>query len=101
MFIGGEKKIRASAGNRTRIDCLEGNHADLYTTDACVKCALINYLYQIYITGFLLYVYYSLHCGKPVKKDNAIQLKFTITIYLPFVKNTQNKNPIERPSACP
>ena len=24
----------ASAGNRTRIDCLEGNHANLYTTDA-------------------------------------------------------------------
>ena len=30
-----KKKKRASAGNRTRIDCLEGNHADLYTTDAC------------------------------------------------------------------
>ena len=28
------KKKRASAGNRTRIDCLEGNHANLYTTDA-------------------------------------------------------------------
>ena len=25
----------ASAGNRTRIDCLEGNHANRYTTDAC------------------------------------------------------------------
>ena len=24
----------ASAGNRTRIDCLEGNHANRYTTDA-------------------------------------------------------------------
>ena len=27
-------KYHASAGNRTRIDCLEGNHANLYTTDA-------------------------------------------------------------------
>ena len=35
------KKIAASAGNRTRIDCLEGNHADLYTTDACDKCCYI------------------------------------------------------------
>ena len=25
----------ASAGSRTRIDCLEGNHANRYTTDAC------------------------------------------------------------------
>jgi hypothetical protein len=23
------------AGNRTRVDCLEGNHANLYTTIAC------------------------------------------------------------------
>ena len=30
-------KERASAGNRTRIDCLEGNHANLYTTDAMLK----------------------------------------------------------------
>jgi hypothetical protein len=29
------KKIRvASAGNRTRINCLEGSYADHYTTDA-------------------------------------------------------------------
>lgn len=26
----------ASAGKRTRINCLEGNYADHYTTDACV-----------------------------------------------------------------
>ena len=25
----------AMAGNRTRVDCLEGNHANLYTTIAC------------------------------------------------------------------
>ncbi len=29
------QKIRASAGSRTRVDCLEGNHANRYTTDAC------------------------------------------------------------------
>ena len=37
MYIVSKKYIkitRASAGNRTRIDCLEGNHANLYTTDA-------------------------------------------------------------------
>ena len=39
-------KVCASAGNRTRIDCLEGNHADLYTTDAYVYQCLIYYIYQ-------------------------------------------------------
>ena len=29
-----EKKYHASAGSRTRIGCLEGNHANRYTTDA-------------------------------------------------------------------
>ena len=29
-----EKKKFAMAGNRTRVDCLEGNHANLYTTIA-------------------------------------------------------------------
>ena len=29
-----KKKLTASAGSRTRVDCLEGNHADRYTTDA-------------------------------------------------------------------
>ena len=28
------KKLSASAGNRTRINCLEGSYADHYTTDA-------------------------------------------------------------------
>ena len=28
------QKLNASAGSRTRVDCLEGNHADRYTTDA-------------------------------------------------------------------
>ena len=28
----------ASAGNQTRINCLEGSYADHYTTDACWKC---------------------------------------------------------------
>ena len=29
-----ERKKNASAGNRTRINCLEGSYADHYTTDA-------------------------------------------------------------------
>ena len=32
-------KGSASAGSRTRIDCLEGNHANRYTTDAVVLWA--------------------------------------------------------------
>jgi hypothetical protein len=31
------KNIHASAGNRTRINCLEGSYADHYTTDALVE----------------------------------------------------------------
>ena len=31
-----ENAENASAGNRTRIYCLEGNNANLYTTDAAV-----------------------------------------------------------------
>ena len=30
----GGQKVTASAGNRTRINCLEGSYADHYTTDA-------------------------------------------------------------------
>ena len=40
--LQGRIKIDASAGNRTRIDCLEGNHANLYTTDACLKLTGFN-----------------------------------------------------------
>ena len=32
----GEKRIYASAGNRTRVNCLEGNYAYHYTTDAFI-----------------------------------------------------------------
>ena len=36
--------MTAMAGDRTRIDCLEGNHADHYTTiaDGCRKLAARN-----------------------------------------------------------
>ena len=34
-------KIYASAGNRTRIYCLEGNNANLYTTDAVNNILLL------------------------------------------------------------
>ena len=37
-------KSSASAGSRTRVDCLEGNHANRYTTDATdLFCSLIRY----------------------------------------------------------
>ena len=32
--VGGHVKLFASTGSRTRVDCLEGNHASRYTTDA-------------------------------------------------------------------
>ena len=32
-----KEKIYASAGNRTQINCLEGNYANRYTTDATGK----------------------------------------------------------------
>ena len=39
LFPLGKKKINASAGNRTRVNCLEGSYAHHYTTDA--------FLYQV------------------------------------------------------
>ena len=38
-------KNAASAGNRTRIYCLEGNNANLYTTDADARNRAQNYIY--------------------------------------------------------
>lgn len=35
-----DKKFTASAGNRTRINCLEGSYADHYTTDALLTLVL-------------------------------------------------------------
>ena len=37
----GQENI-ASAGNRTRINCLEGSYADHYTTDAVMILLLLN-----------------------------------------------------------
>ena len=37
-----KKRISASAGNRTRINCFEGSYADHYTTDAL--CARLLYI---------------------------------------------------------
>ena len=36
----GSDQNNASAGNRTRINCLEGSYADHYTTDAYLPGAL-------------------------------------------------------------
>ena len=46
------KKV-ASAGNRTPINCLEGNYADHYTTDACMS-SIINY-FSIHELGWFAY----------------------------------------------
>ncbi len=46
------------AGNRTRINCLEGSYADHYTTIAsCLRRTYYNYLNTIadYIVIFILY----------------------------------------------
>ena len=36
------KSMCASAGSRTRVDCLEGNHANRYTTDATTLVSVSN-----------------------------------------------------------
>ena len=43
-----DSKSCASAGSRTRVDCLEGNHANRYTTDAVIRalCLKSNSLYS-------------------------------------------------------
>ena len=38
--IGEKIKTDASAGNRTRINCLEGSYADHYTTDALMRYSM-------------------------------------------------------------
>ncbi|GFX95667.1 hypothetical protein TNCV_4885931 [Trichonephila clavipes] len=35
-------KIPASAGSRTRVNCLEGSYANRYTTDAREECVLTS-----------------------------------------------------------
>ena len=45
------QKASATAGNRTRIHCLEGNDANHYTTDACDRQILLINMKQH--TGFL------------------------------------------------
>ncbi len=42
LFEKKKKKLSASAGSRTRIDCLEGNHANRYTTDAALCCGWLS-----------------------------------------------------------
>ena len=46
MWEGGTKFHPASAGNRTRINCLEGSYADHYTTDALsiTRCLVLLYI---------------------------------------------------------
>ena len=40
-----EKNSNASAGNRTRVNCLEGSYAHHYTTDALGDCRLFCWKY--------------------------------------------------------
>ena len=42
-----DENIVASAGSRTRIDCLEGNHANRYTTDAAYKVNLMSFWHHL------------------------------------------------------
>ena len=48
MKMKGEIKKHASAGNRTRINCLEGSYADHYTTDASTVCDISSGYNQNY-----------------------------------------------------
>ena len=42
LYGESEDKKYASAGNRTRINCLEGSYADHYTTDADISICLLD-----------------------------------------------------------
>merc|ERR1712115_417506 len=42
LGAAGNRKNIASAGNRTRINCLEGSYADHYTTDAVLTLLLLS-----------------------------------------------------------
>ncbi len=44
-----KKKDNASAGNRTRVNCLEGSYAHHYTTDAFLLGLYYRSLHMMYI----------------------------------------------------
>ena len=54
-----ENENNASAGNRTRIYCLEGNNANLYTTNAELSGNLKSCRYRI-LTYSTLHVFYPI-----------------------------------------
>ena len=54
------KQNCASAGNRTRIYCLEGNNANLYTTDAWYKGGKVYHIGSLQAILFLLLQNYSI-----------------------------------------
>ena len=65
----------ASAGSRTRIDCLEGNHANRYTTDAAgvvtiswMSNSLFSHNSNNLYVKFLFY-FLSKNVGMRIQKD--------------------------------
>ena len=82
LFIN--KKIdRASAGSWTRIDCLEGNHANRYTTDAIG--IIILYVCQ-FAVQYGIYQLYNDIFNVPISIFSywkLLMFKFSVFLY-PF-----------------
>jgi hypothetical protein len=55
------------AGNRTRVDCLEGNHANHYTTIAHVKRILRKRRIRTNVLGFALISLFELSLTPQVR----------------------------------
>ena len=73
------------AGDRTRIDCLEGNHADHYTTIA----VHYKHLVTIYPRHFTFILFYSLAASGdlPTTLRRPVSLK-TSTLSINYLKST-------------
>ena len=62
VLLSSQKKLRAMAGGRTRVNSLEGSFANCYNTNACCT---FQASFLIFVTNFASFIYhlkvYSIH----------------------------------------
>ena len=75
----------ASAGNRTRVNCLEGSYAHHYTTDAATGCSKIRNVCDVVIVKTqILSLKYEIvveRNGENVRNSVALNIDEALTTY--------------------
>ena len=75
----------ASAGNRTRVNCLEGSYAHHYTTDAATGCSQIRNVCDVVIVKTqILSLKYEIvveRNGENVRNSVALNIDEALTTY--------------------